>query len=103
METLRPELLKEISDLNLEQLKDLYEIIADKINLQVRKRNLNASGQFNVGDKVKFVGKGIPYEGIVVKVNPTTLKVKTTYINGLDLAPSQQDIWTVSSRLVKKA
>jgi hypothetical protein len=48
--------------------------------LQLRHKQLDeiATTKFNIGDRVKFVRKnGRVVEGVVEKINPTTVSVKT--------------------------
>lgn len=43
----------------------------------------NTLSQIRVGESVNFTHDGVPYQGIVLKINRTTAKVQITRIDGI--------------------
>ena len=73
-----------------EELREVYELMK---RIQVHLRGI-ATTQFRVGESVYFTPSktGVKIEGVVVKVNPTTIKVNA----------GGKGMWRVSPTCLKK-
>ena len=79
---------------SIEDIKDIFELVRTAHNDKVNERNFQIKRQFSKGQKVKFTSKkyGNVIVGVITKINPKTIVVKTDTL-----------VWRVSPQLLQAA
>jgi hypothetical protein len=84
-----------LDELNLVELRILNQMVVSRINFVHKAGTLMHMAQFNIGDKVSWLGRnGLLYTGTVIRLNQKTVSVKAI---GAD-----EGHWNISPNFLRK-